>query len=305
MNKTKIILDTDIGDDIDDAFALSIALNEPNCELLGVTTVFRNAYKRAKMASYLIKTFNQNIKVYAGCDVPLIANVSDLLSSEIKAKEKLDETGKYLLPQYLPVMDQGVVEEKHAVDFIIEMAHKYPHKLVVVGIGPLTNIALAIRKDPEITKLIKEIRIMGGDPTNVNCKEWNIFCDPEAARIVYSSGINLYVVGLNVTMKVKLEKENREKLKKVDGERFSLIYTMMEKWFKHYEFSIPVMHDPLAISTLFIDVCKFEKENIFVGLEGAERAVTLIDKRGLVINYAKEVDVDAFFKYFLSTVFKI
>ena len=170
MNKTKIILDTDIGDDIDDAFALSIALNEPNCELLGVTTVFRNAYKRAKMASYLIKTFNQNIKVYAGCDVPLIANVSDLLSSEIKAKEKLDETGKYLLPQYLPVMDQGVVEEKHAVDFIIEMAHKCPHELVVVGIGPLTNIALAIRKDPEITKLIKEIRIMGGDPTNVNCK---------------------------------------------------------------------------------------------------------------------------------------
>ena len=65
------------------------------------------------------------------------------------------------------------------------------------------------------------------------------------------------------------------------------------------------MHDPLAISTLFIDVCKFEKENIFVGLEGAERAVTLIDKRGLVINYAKEVDVDAFFKYFLSTFFKI
>ena len=305
MSKIKLILDTDIGDDIDDAFALSIALNEPNCELLGVTTVFRNAYKRAKMASYLIHTFNQDVKVYAGCDIPLIAKVSDLLSTEIKAKEKLDETGKYLLPQYLPVMDQGVVEEKHAVDFIIEMAHKYPNELVVVGIGPLTNIAMAIRKDPSLVNLIKEIRIMGGDPTNVNCKEWNIFCDPEAARIVYSSGINLYAVGLNVTMKVKLEQRYREKLKSVDGERFSLIYSMMEKWFKHYEFSIPVMHDPLAFSTLFIDDCQFAKEKVFVGLEGQERAVTLVDQRGTEINFAKEVDVETFFKYFLQTVFKI
>ena len=305
MNKTKIILDTDIGDDIDDAFALSIALNEPNCELLGVTTVFRNAYKRAKMASYLIKTFNQNIKVYAGCDVPLIANVSDLLSSEIKAKEKLDETGKYLLPQYLPVMDQGVVEEKHAVDFIIEMAHKYPHELVVVGIGPLTNIALAIRKDPEITKLIKEIRIMGGDPTNVNCKEWNIFCDPEAARIVYEADVPLYAVGLNVTMQVKLLAEYREKLKQVDGKRFSLLSDMMAKWFKHYEFSVPVMHDPLAVTTIFKDVCKFKEDNVFIGLENNERAVTLIDDHGKKIHYAESVDVKEFFEYFLETVFKI
>ena len=301
----KIILDTDIGDDIDDAFALSILLNEKNADLLGVTTVFRNSYKRAKMASYLIKTFGKDVKVYAGCDEPLIAKVETLLSPEIKAKEKLDENGKYLIPQYSKKMDEGVVEKQHAVDFIIEQVHKYPNEITLVGIGPLTNIALAIRKDPSICSLLKEIRIMGGDPTNVNCKEWNIFCDPEAARIVYEADVPLYAVGLNVTMQVKLLAEYREKLKQVDGKRFSLLSDMMAKWFKHYEFSVPVMHDPLAVTTIFKDVCKFKEDNVFIGLENNERAVTLIDDCGKKIHYAESVDVKEFFEYFLETVFKI
>lgn len=305
MNKIKIILDTDIGDDIDDAFALSIALNEPRCELLGVTTVFRNSEKRAKMAKSLIKAFDKDVKVYAGCDAPLIAKVDDLIPSEIKAREKLDEKGKYLIPQYLPLMDESDVEKEHAVDYIISTVHQYPHEVTIVAIGPLTNVAMAMRKDPDIIPLIKEIRIMGGHPKDIHCKEWNIFCDPEAARIVYSSSVRLYAVGLNVTMQVKLEEKHREKLKQVDGERFSLLSNMMEKWFKHYEFACPVMHDPLAISTLFTDVCTFSFEPIYVGLEGEERAVTKLDKRGNEICYADSVDTDKFFHYFIKTIFDI
>lgn len=305
MNKIKIILDTDIGDDIDDAFALSIALNEPRCEFLGVTTVFRNSEKRAKMAKSLIKAFDKDVKVYAGCDVPLIAKVDDLIPSEIKAREKLDEKGKYLIPQYLPLMDESDVEKEHAVDYIISTVHQYPHEVTIVAIGPLTNVAMAMRKDPDIIPLIKEIRIMGGHPKDIHCKEWNIFCDPEAARIVYSSSVRLYAVGLNVTMQVKLEEKHREKLKQVDGERFSLLSNMMEKWFKHYEFACPVMHDPLAISTLFTDVCTFSFEPIYVGLEGEERAVTKLDKRGNEICYADSVDTDKFFHYFIKTIFDI
>ncbi len=305
MNKIKIILDTDIGDDIDDAFALSIALNEPRCELLGVTTVFRNSEKRAKMAKSLIKAFDKDVKVYAGCDAPLIAKVDDLIPSEIKAREKLDEKGKYLIPQYLPLMDESDVEKEHAVDYIISTVHQYPHEVTIVAIGPLTNVAMAMRKDPDIIPLIKEIRIMGGHPKDIHCKEWNIFCDPEAARIVYSSSVRLYAVGLNVTMQVKLEEKHREKLKQVDGERFSLLSNMMEKWFEHYEFACPVMHDPLAISTLFTDVCTFSFEPIYVGLEGEERAVTKLDKRGNEICYADSVDTDKFFHYFIKTIFDI
>ena len=146
---------------------------------------------------------------------------------------------------------------------------------------------------------------MGGHPKDIHCKEWNIFCDPEAARIVYSSSVRLYAVGLNVTMQVKLEEKHREKLKQVDGERFSLLSNMMEKWFEHYEFACPVMHDPLAISTLFTDVCTFSFEPIYVGLEGEERAVTKLDKRGNEICYADSVDTDKFFHYFIKTIFDI
>ena len=106
-------------------------------------------------------------------------------------------------------------------------------------------------------------------------------------------------------MQVKLLAEYREKLKQVDGKRFSLLSDMMAKWFKHYEFSVPVMHDPLAVTTIFKDVCKFKEDNVFIGLENNERAVTLIDDHGKKIHYAESVDVKEFFEYFLETVFKI
>lgn len=305
MNKYKIILDTDIGDDIDDAFALAILLQEKQADLIGVTTVFRNARQRGKMASYLISTFKRNVNVYCGCDNPLIAEIKDLVPKNILEKETVDEYGKYYLPQYLEKMNEGRIEKKHAIDFIIESVHQYPHQVIIFGIGPLTNLAMAIRKDPSIVPLIKEVRLMGGDPTNVNTKEWNIFCDPEAARIVFSSKVNLYIVGLNVTLKCQLTSKYRELLKNVKKEKYALISEMMEKWFKHYEFNMPVMHDPLAIACLFDDFCKFEKAKIKVGLENEKRAVTYFSDDGNDIYYAKEVDVEKFFDYFVRTIFEI
>ena len=91
MNKYKIILDTDIGDDIDDAFALAILLQEKQADLIGVTTVFRNARQRGKMASYLISTFKRNVNVYCGCDNPLIEEIKDLVPKNILEKETGDE----------------------------------------------------------------------------------------------------------------------------------------------------------------------------------------------------------------------
>lgn len=146
MNKYKIILDTDIGDDIDDAFALAILLQEKQADLIGVTTVFRNTRQRGKMASYLISTFKRNVNVYCGCDNPLIAEIKDLVPKNILEKETVDEYGKYYLPQYLEKMNEGRIEKKHAIDFIIESVHQYPHQVIIFGIGPLTNLAMAIRK---------------------------------------------------------------------------------------------------------------------------------------------------------------
>lgn len=306
MNKKeRVILDTDIGDDIDDAFALYLLLQEKRAKLLGVTTVFRNARQRAKMASFLISTFKKKVPVYAGCDEPLIAKVKNLIPPEIQAKETKDKFGKYYIPQFMGFMEDAHIEEKHAVDFIIESIHKYPQEVTIFGIGPLTNIAMAIRKDPSIVPLIKEIRIMGGDPTNINIKEWNIFCDPEAAHIVFDTKVPIYEVGLNVTLKCQLTQEYRDILTNIHDDRFTLLTKMMEKWFKHYEFTIPVMHDPLAVATMFGDFCEFEKLPLTVGLENEKRALTYCDKIGNDVYSAKKVNVDAFFKYFIKTIFEI
>lgn len=302
QDKVKVILDTDIGDDIDDAFALALLLNEEKADLLGVTTVFRNTYQRAKMASYFISSFHKKIPVYAGIDAPLIQKEEDLIPPEIRKKEKKDERGKYYIPQYLPIMDEAKIEDKHAVDFIIETVHKYPHEVVIFAIGPLTNIAVALRKDPTICSLIKEIRIMGGEPYKDEIREWNIFCDPEAAHIVMDAPVPFSMVGLNVTLKCQLLPAYRALLKEAKKEEFGLLDQMMEKWFAHYEFTVPVMHDPLAVASYFTPIVTFKEDKMKVDLM-AKRAATIHDEKGRNIMYASDVNVEEFFRYFLKTIF--
>ncbi len=251
-DKIKIILDTDVGDDIDDAFAIALSLMSPRIEVLGITTVFRNSLARAKMSKHLANKLKKDIKVYAGVDAPLIQEPKNIVGEEILKKEQLDEFGLYKLPQWLDEMNTCEVEKEHAVDFIISTVHKYPHEVILVPVGPLTNIALAIRKDPSIIPLIKEIRIMGGG-IDINFSEWNILCDPEAAHIVYSSGVKLYAVGFNVTVQTGLDKEDVNDFKNSNSLVINTIYEMMMKWFEHYNFDHPIMHDPLAVSTLLDD----------------------------------------------------
>ena len=249
-NLKKVILDTDIGDDIDDSFALLLLLESHKFNCLGVTTVFRNSLKRAKMAKQLIRSLGYDIKVYRGIDDPLKQNIDHLISKEIKEKEKYDEDGKYIFPQYDKSMENEKVEDENAVDFIIRMIHTYPHEVTLIPIGPLTNIASAIKKDPTIVPLIKEIRLMGAG-LNLNFVEWNIFCDPDAAKIVFSSNINKIVaVTINVTSLTSLREEEVNSLKNNNSKAIKLVYEAMMKWFKHYEFSSPVMHDPLTVASL-------------------------------------------------------
>ena len=249
-NLKKVILDTDIGDDIDDSFALLLLLESHKFNCLGVTTVFRNSLKRAKMAKQLIRSLGYDIKVYRGIDDPLKQNIDHLISKEIKEKEKYDEDGKYIFPQYDKSMENEKVEDENAVDFIIRMIHLYPHEVTLIPIGPLTNIASAIKKDPTIVPLIKEIRLMGAG-LNLNFVERNIFCDPDAAKIVFSSNINKIVaVTINVTSLTSLREEEVNSLKNNNSKAIKLVYEAMMKWFKHYEFSSPVMHDPLTVASL-------------------------------------------------------
>ncbi|MGN1052139.1 MAG: nucleoside hydrolase, partial [Candidatus Scatosoma sp.] len=199
LKKIKIILDTDIGDDIDDLFALHLLANSPEVDLLGVTTVFRNAEKRAKMSAYALKELNRaDVPVYAGADDPLICIPETIVGEEILRKEKRDEKGKYLIPQYVSYMEKAEICNGNAVEFIADAARKYGSELHLVLIGAYTNAALAIRMYPEAMKNVADITVMGGYFYR-DFPEWNIMCDPEAAHIVFSSGIPVKAVGIDVT----------------------------------------------------------------------------------------------------------
>ena len=287
-NLKKVILDTDIGDDIDDSFALLLLLESHKFNCLGVTTVFRNSLKRAKMAKQLIRSLGYDIKVYRGIDDPL--------------KQKYDEDGKYIFPQYDKSMENEKVEDENAVDFIIRMIHLYPHEVTLIPIGPLTNIASAIKKDPTIVPLIKEIRLMGAG-LNLNFVEWNIFCDPDAAKIVFSSNINKIVaVTINVTSLTSLTEEEVNSLKNNNSKAIKLVYEAMMKWFKHYEFSSPVMHDPLTVASL-IDESIINTQLCHLDVDLSKDGYTFInDNCPNNVYVSTSLNKEKFFKLFKETL---
>ena len=301
-NLKKVILDTDIGDDIDDSFALLLLLESHKFNCLGVTTVFRNSLKRAKMAKQLIRSLGYDIKVYRGIDDPLKQNIDHLISKEIKEKEKYDEDGKYIFPQYDKSMENEKVEDENAVDFIIRMIHLYPHEVTLIPIGPLTNIASAIKKDPTIVPLIKEIRLMGAG-LNLNFVERNIFCDPDAAKIVFSSNINKIVaVTINVTSLTSLTEEEVNSLKHNNSKAIKLVYEAMMKWFKHYEFSSPVMHDPLTVASL-IDESIINTQLCHLDVDLSKDGYTFInDNCPNNVYVSTSLNKEKFFKLFKETL---
>ena len=301
-NLKKVILDTDIGDDIDDSFALLLLLESHKFNCLGVTTVFRNSLKRAKMAKQLIRSLGYDIKVYRGIDDPLKQNIDHLISKEIKEKEKYDEDGKYIFPQYDKSMENEKVEDENAVDFIIRMIHLYPHEVTLIPIGPLTNIASAIKKDPTIVPLIKEIRLMGAG-LNLNFVERNILCDPDAAKIVFSSNINKIVaVTINVTSLTSLTEEEVNSLKNNNSKAIKLVYEAMMKWFKHYEFSSPVMHDPLTVASL-IDESIINTQLCHLDVDLSKDGYTFInDNCPNNVYVSTSLNKEKFFKLFKETL---
>lgn len=304
MEKSMILIDTDIGDDIDDAFAIALALKSKELDLVGITTVFRNSVRRAKISKALLQRYGrEDIPVFPGIDVPLTAKV------QARENDKYDNNG-YVPCQYMDFMDCLDLDlSTHAVDFIIKAVRENPGELNIVPIGPLTNIAVAIRKAPDIVSKIKSITLMGGYFQGT-FPEWNILCDPEAARIVFTSGANINAVGLDITSKCELLPEKVELFKKLSGKCPQLISQMMEKWFEHYNFNNPVLHDPLTVGTLIDPTfVKFEKKSFKVILEGKSAGITAFSQDSnefgvSQINIGVEVDAERYLDFFISRVFE-
>lgn len=195
--RAAVLLDCDPG--IDDALAIVFASGQPDVELRGVTTVAGNVTVERATANAL------SVLEFAGCPgVPVVAgSATPLLREALGARHVHGESG--LGDARLPAAARGP-RAGHAVDFLIDTITANPGEITLVATGPLTNVALAVRREPRIVGLVRDFVIMGGSagPGNVTpAAEFNIAADPEAAAIVFGAGWQVGMVGLDVTLRAR------------------------------------------------------------------------------------------------------
>lgn len=254
----KLLLDTDIGSDIDDAIALAYLLAQPECDLLGITTVTGEPKKRAMMASAQCKLAGKAIPIYPGAAEPLI-----IAQRQPKAPQaaKLD---RWEHDTHFP--------RGEAVEFLRHTIRANPGEITLFAIGPLTNIALLFHSDPEIPSLLKELVLMCGVFAGSNWEkkplEWNAILDPHATAIVYRARPPLHLsVGLDVTTKVVMDREQVR-------QRFQTPYLQpvldfADVWFEQRPEI--TFHDPLAATLIFEpSICTYEDGSVNVELNDAE-----------------------------------
>ena len=299
MSKTKIILDCDPG--YDDAIAIILASKSEKIDLLGITTTSGNTTieNTTKNALNIVQYLGLNIPVYKGQDRPLVKNPEE--SGKVHGESGLDGMN---FPKF---ENEKNIENKKAVNFIIETCLNNPKNITIVATGPLTNIALAIRLEPKIISCINEIISMGGayGVGNVNSSsEFNIFYDPEAAQIVYSSGIKIKMIGLDITLKVILNKDVIERIKKINNKASNLFCTCAENYNEiRYKLfggeKYGPLHDPITVAILINDkIVKFYEKDIQIDLShGLSYGRTWSSNKKINKQNAEvglEIDVDEF-----------
>ncbi|HET6931313.1 MAG TPA: nucleoside hydrolase [Candidatus Acidoferrum sp.] len=277
----KVIIDTDPG--TDDAMAIMLALNSPEFAVQALTVVPGNvtAAQGLENALRMVSLANRcDIAVAGGAQHPLFQKL-------ITAEFWHGQNG--LANVELPP-SKCKKDPRWAPDLIIQMIHANPHEITLVPIGPLTNIALAIEKDPSIVPLVKEVVIMGGAITggNVNAAaEANIYNDPEAAQIVFQAGWPLTMVGLDVGDKTLLTRKHIEALKKNPGPVSDFIYKVADFLIglsEKFGDSGTPMYDPLAVGVA-IDSTLVKAPPMHVEVETRgefTRGETVANRRGTI-----------------------
>src|SRR5882724_601870 len=275
----KIIFDTDPG--TDDALALMLALNSPELDVRAITVVPGNVTAEMGLENAL-----RMVSLAGRCDIPVAAGAQHPLFQKLITAEFWH--GKNGLANIELPASKCKVDGRFGPDLIIQLIHASPHEITLVPIGPLTNIALAIEKDPSIVPLVKEVVIMGGSITGGNvdaAAEANIANDPEAAQIVFQAGWPLTMVGLDVGDKTLLTRKHIEALKKNPGPVSDFIYKVADFLIglseKFGETGTP-MYDPLAVGVA-IDSALVNAPAMHVDVETRgefTRGETVANRRG-------------------------
>ena len=279
----KIIIDTDIGDDVDDAFAVALALRSPELQILGITTSFGDTEGRAKIADRLLSEAGR-------LDIPVAAGASTKTNNPMSQRRYGD--GGHFARGSHPA----------AVDFILEDIRRDPGEITLVAIGPLVNVGALIDRDPQTFRKLKRVVIMGGsvdrgygDPYAAATPpqaEWNIMNDIPAAQKLFASGVRLYVMPLDSTQ-LKLDEVKREFLFKQGTPLTDALTLLYHQWGQQ----TPTLFDPMTIA--FIEdpkLCPVQSMNIVVDEKGMTRRGTGAANAQVCLRS----DPEAFFRFYLG-----
>jgi purine nucleosidase len=301
--RRKIIIDTDPGQD--DAVAILLALGSPaQIEVLGIVAVAGNVGLRqnAKNALQVVELSGRSdTPVYAGCEGPLRRKL--VTAEYVHGKTGLD--GPTLPEPKIKLRDQ------HGVDFIIETLRREPEKTVTLcALGPLTNLAMAFVKAPDIRERVQEIVLMGGglfEGGNITpAAEFNIYVDPEAADVVFHSGIPITQVPLDVSHFMLTTRARVDRFRKL-GNRTGVATAEMLEFFERFDetkygWEGGPLHDPCVIAYLLKPEL-FVGKHVNVAIETASdltRGMTVVDFWGVTgraknVNYLRSGDADGFY----------
>ena len=225
----KIILDTDIGTDVDDALALAVLLGSKEVDLIGISTVYGDVLLRSAIAMHLCSLVNRAIPTYLGESNPISGREVWMSGSEGKNFKDLDS--------YNP-------QDTSAVNFLVEAVNSQPQSIDVIAVGPLTNIARALESSPDFVKNVKRVWIMGGDFTQTKV-EHNFKCDTAATKIVLESQIPISILDLPNSQKTIIRMPEIDRIK--DAPNLGpLLYSEIMSWIqpRNQDWTIP--HDPIA-----------------------------------------------------------
>jgi inosine-uridine nucleoside N-ribohydrolase len=240
----RVIIDTDPG--TDDAMAIILALNSPELKVEALTVVPGNVDGRQGLENAL-----KIVSLAGRCDVTVAGGAQHPLNQKLITAQFWH--GRNGLADVELPPSKCRADPRFGPDLIIEMIHKFPHEITLIPVGPLTNIALAVSKDPSIAGLVKDIVIMGGSITggNVNgAAEANIYNDPEAAQIVFNAGWTVTMVGSDVGERTLITRKYLALLQSSHGPQSDFIAKIADFYLTRSEksgYSGAAMYDPLAV----------------------------------------------------------
>lgn len=279
----KIIMDTDIGDDIDDAFAVALALKSPQLEILGISTTFGDTEARAKIVDRMLGEAERT-------DIPVLAGTPTKTTNPM-SQRRYGEGGHFAKSSH-----------PNSVEFILDQIRRYPGQITLIAIGPLMNVGALIDKDPQTFLKLKRVVMMGGSiergygdlwsPNRGPEPEWNILNDIPAAKKLFLSGVPLYVMPLDSTQ-LKFDEVKRAYLFKQGTPLTDALTLLYHEWGQQ----TPTLFDPMTISYILNpQICPVEPMHIVVDDKGFTRR----EPGAPNVQVCLHSDSDAFFRLLIN-----